>query len=64
MRKKGRIEQAARALCRFHGLPENTTIDGRPMWTSYIEEVKAVLQAALTPEEYERLLAPDEAANP
>jgi len=29
------------------------------MWLSYVSEVKTVLQAALSPDEYERLLAPD-----
>lgn len=39
-------ELAARALCRFHGMPENTTFEGRPMWHSYLPEVDAVLTAA------------------
>ncbi|MGN6772506.1 MAG: hypothetical protein ACTHJQ_22040 [Rhizobiaceae bacterium] len=38
-------EKAARALCSFHGLPENTMCQGRPMWTTYLAEAKAVLVA-------------------
>lgn len=38
-------EAAARALCRFHGVPENTQFEGKPMWMSYLDEVDAVLQA-------------------
>lgn len=38
-------EKAARALCSFHGLPENTLMNGRPMWMSYLAEAKAVLVA-------------------
>lgn len=45
MAEMTRIERAARALCRFHNLPENTRFEGRAMWESYIEEVKAVLDA-------------------
>jgi hypothetical protein len=26
------LELAARALCRFNGLPEDTKFEGRPMW--------------------------------
>ncbi|TCQ02179.1 hypothetical protein [Sphingomonas sp. PP-CC-3A-396] len=40
-----RIERAARALCRFHELPENTTFEGRPMWESYVDEAIAVISA-------------------
>lgn len=45
MAEMTRIERAARALCRFHNLPENTKFEGRPMWESYLPEVKAVLAA-------------------
>lgn len=38
-------EKAARALCTFHGLPENTMHNGRPMWMSYLAEAKVVLVA-------------------
>ncbi|MFA7433673.1 MAG: hypothetical protein WCZ72_08155 [Gemmobacter sp.] len=48
-------ERAARALCRLAGNPENTRFEGAPMWRSYLPEVEAVLQAALTPEELQRL---------
>ncbi len=50
-------ERAARALCRLAGNPENTTFEGRPMWMSYLEEVDVVLEAAIEPEEWERLKA-------
>ncbi|QDC00326.1 hypothetical protein [Mesorhizobium sp. 8] len=38
-------EKAARALCAYHGQPENTMHNGRPMWMSYLAEAKAVLMA-------------------
>lgn len=38
-------EKAARALCSFNGVPENIIRDGRPMWTQYLAEAKAVLVA-------------------
>jgi hypothetical protein len=38
-------ELAARALCRFHGVPEDTMFEGKPMWMSYLDEVDAVLKA-------------------
>jgi len=38
-------EKAARALCTFEGVPENTLYNGRPMWMSYLGEAKAVLVA-------------------
>jgi hypothetical protein len=48
-------ERAARALCRFRGLPEDTKFEGRPMWESMLSEVNVVLEAALEPEEWERI---------
>ena len=50
-------ERAARALCRRAGNSENTTFEGRPMWMSYIDEVDVVLEAALEPDEWERVKA-------
>lgn len=50
-------ERAARALCRLAGNPEDTKFDGRPMWESYLPEVDAVLEAALSAEEWERVKA-------
>lgn len=45
-------ELAARALCRFHGVPEDTQFEGKPMWMSYLDEADAVLAAvALAPDE-------------
>ncbi len=40
-----RIERAARAMCRFHGLPENIKFEGHPMWKSYVDEAAAVVEA-------------------
>lgn len=48
-------ERAARALCRLNNLPENTKFEGRLMWESLLPEVDAVLEAALTPEEFARM---------
>lgn len=48
-------ERAARALCRLSDVPENTKFDGRPMWESFLPEVDAVLEAALTAEDWRRL---------
>lgn len=42
---KDATELAARALCRFHGVPEDTPFEGKPMWMSYVEEADAVLEA-------------------
>lgn len=50
-------ERAARALCTFRGLPENTKFEGRPMWESFLPEVDIALQAALSPEEWEKMKA-------
>jgi len=48
-------ERAARALCRFNDVPENTQFEGRPMWASFLPEVDAVLEAALGEVELERM---------
>ena len=48
-------ERAARALCRLAGHPEDIRFEGKPMWQSYLPEVDAVLEAALPPEEWERI---------
>jgi hypothetical protein len=48
--------RAARALCRFNGVPEDITFEGRPMWESFLPEVDTILEAALTTEELERLI--------
>ena len=61
MRKpKPARERAARALCEFNNLPGDTKMDGQPMWMSYLPEVDAVLQAALSKEDWGRLTAPEE----
>lgn len=44
-KSKSPREIAARALCRFNGLPEDTQFEGKPMWMSYLDEVDAVLSA-------------------
>ncbi|MBZ9600731.1 hypothetical protein [Phyllobacterium chamaecytisi] len=46
-------ELAARALCRKAGNPENTKFEGKPMWTSYLDEVETVLAAV----NYDELVA-------
>lgn len=50
-------ERAARALCASRGLPENTKFEGRPMWENFLPEVDIVLEAALSPEEWEQMKA-------
>lgn len=39
------MENAARALCRLDGHPENAKMDGKPLWRDYLPEVRAVLRA-------------------
>lgn len=41
------IEEAARALCRSDGNPENTKFEGKSMWQSYLSAAKAAVEAAL-----------------
>jgi len=53
-------ERAARALCRRDGHPENTQFEGRPMWESYLPEVDVVLETALSPEDYKKLLSEEQ----
>lgn len=55
LKQKPPRERAARALCRLNGVPEDTQFEGRPMWESYLDQVDAVLKAALTPEEFEKI---------
>lgn len=50
-------ERAARALCRLHDVPADAAFEGKPMWMSYLPEVDAVLGAALTSVEWERVRA-------
>ncbi|WP_164860755.1 hypothetical protein [Parasedimentitalea marina] len=57
MRKpKPARERAARALCEFQGNPPDVKMDGSPMWISYLPEVDAVLQAALSTEDWAKLI--------
>ena len=49
-------ERAARALCALQGNPEDAAFEGEPMWQSYLPDVDAVLQAALTPEAWAGML--------
>lgn len=49
-------ERAARALCEMDGYPPEAKLDGRPLWESYLPEVDAVLWAALSPEDYAKLI--------
>lgn len=54
-------ERAARALCKLEGLEPNITMEGAPMWRSFLPEVDAVLKASLKPECWEALTdAPEE----
>ena len=48
-------ERAARALCVSQGYEPNATMDGAPMWCSFLDEVDVVLKAALKPECWEAL---------
>jgi hypothetical protein len=58
MRKpKPARERAARALCELEDNPPDIKMDGSPMWISYLPEVDAVLQAALSTEDWNRLMA-------
>lgn len=50
-------ERAARALCTSKDLPENTKFEGRPMWESFLPEVDIVLKAALSLDDFQRILA-------
>ena len=50
------LERAARALCRFHGLPEDSQFEGKPMWQSHIDEATTVLRAALSEDDFMRLV--------
>lgn len=50
-------ERAARALCSHFGVPENIVRDKKPMWTQYLDMADAALQAALSPEEWDRMKA-------
>ncbi len=49
-------ERAARALCQLAGNPENITFEGKPLWQKYLTEVDTVLRAALTDEEWSRIV--------
>lgn len=50
-------ERAARALCRLSGNPEDIQFEGKPMWMSFLDEADTALEAALSPEEWERVRA-------
>lgn len=56
-RGKPPLERAARALCRFHGMPEDTIFEGKPMWQSYLDEAMVVLRAALPEDDFRRIQA-------
>lgn len=43
------IERAARALCKLGGHSEDGECDGKPMWRSYLPQVRAVLEALHEP---------------
>jgi hypothetical protein len=46
-------ERACSALC----VPEDSQLEGRPLWISYLPEVDTVLKSALSDQEWQRLLA-------
>lgn len=39
------IEKAARALCKFDGHAENIKFEGAPMWQSYVQQARALLDS-------------------
>ena len=43
------IERAARALCKLDGHSEDGARDDRPLWQSYVPQVRAVLEALHEP---------------
>lgn len=43
------LERAARALCALDGNPADAPMDGKPMWQSYLPEVRAVIAAIREP---------------
>lgn len=55
-RKKPPLERAARALCQFRGLPEDTRFNGLPMWHSVVPEAMVTLTAALSPEQLQEMI--------
>ena len=48
---KSTQERAARALCELAGNPPGATMDGKPLWMSYLPEVRTVLRAIREPSE-------------
>ena len=52
-------ERAARALCKLDGYPENSRINGVASWRCYLFQVDTVLRAALSEEEWHRILDHD-----
>jgi len=53
---KTTIELAARALCRLHGLPEETRYQGGKMWQSHLGGAMEILRTALPAEDFRRLV--------
>ncbi|RYF22521.1 MAG: hypothetical protein EOO77_03955 [Oxalobacteraceae bacterium] len=58
-----RVERAARALCRFDGLPEDAMYEGRPMWESFVSLAAAAL-AAVDEEDAPEPLRPERPKGP
>lgn len=50
-RRKPPLELAARALCKFCGLTEETRFNGAPMWRGTMSDAMVVLEAALPREQ-------------
>lgn len=43
------IERAARALCQLDGNPDDGERDGKPLWLSYLPQIRAVIEAIHEP---------------
>lgn len=54
-KRKSPRELAARALCKLDGNTPDATMDGEPLWQSYLPEVDATLKEALSEEEWQML---------
>lgn len=46
---KPAMERAARSLCELAANPPGATMEGKPLWMSYLPEVRAVIEAIREP---------------
>lgn len=44
------LERVARALCELDANPPNATMDGKPLWQSYLPEARAAIMALREPD--------------